>query len=232
MRSGIPSLPTKGVRPMLPESNSTGEPFAKPWRTLRSQLRNSSAFFAPWSSVSRCLRKIGNSSITRRTGLSWAAHSWKRRSPCRRQVPASNPARNFNSKSWALIASMFSMKRLIALATRDERARTGCVALAMAAIKSSGELAPSTSANRNTHPWVSRRRPSSWAMLVLPMRRCPVSRMWLPSRTRLSRTFSSASRSKKSSPLTQRPVADFMDKLHANGMPNRKAQQNRCQRRC
>ena len=47
-------------------------------------------------------------------------------------------------------------------------------------------------------------------MLVFPIRRCPVSRMWLPARTRASRTRNSDSRSTKSSPLTQRPVASLM----------------------
>ena len=42
------------------------------------------------------------------------------------------------------------------------------------------------------------------------MRRCPLRSTWLRSRTRDSNTCSSGSRSKKSSPLTQRPADDFM----------------------
>ena len=55
-----------------------------------------------------------------------------------------------------------------------------------------------------------RRRPSSRAMLVFPILRCPVKRMWLRFRTWDSRTRSSGSRSKKSSPLTQRPAVGLM----------------------
>ena len=77
-------------------------------------------------------------------------------------------------------------------------------------ITSSGQTAPSTSVKRKTHPWASIRRPSSRAMLVFPIRRCPVSRMWLPARTRASRIRNSDSRSMKSVPLTQRPVASLM----------------------
>ena len=51
---------------------------------------------------------------------------------------------------------------------------------------------------------------SSRAMLVLPMRRCPVSNTWLWSRSNVVSTCNSRSRPKKSSPLTHRPVADFM----------------------
>ena len=44
----------------------------------------------------------------------------------------------------------------------------------------------------------------------MPMRRCPLRSTWLRSRTRGSNARRSGSRSKKSSPLTQRPVDDFM----------------------
>ena len=43
--------------------------------------------------------------------------------------------------------------------------------------------------------------------LVLPIRRCAVSRVWVPSRTRSVSASSSASRSKKRSPSTQFPPA-------------------------
>ena len=61
--------------------------------------------------------------------------------------------------------------------------RMGYVSFAMVATASSAQVEPSTSAKRKIHPSPSRRRPSSLAMLVLPILRCPVNSRWLRSRT-------------------------------------------------
>ena len=102
-----------------------------------------------------------------------------------------------------------AIHRRILPKVRETSGRIGWAASAIYAITSSGQVAPWTSVNKKTHPRDSSRWPSSCATLVLPIRRCPVSSTWLPSRTRDSSTSSSASRLKKSSPLTQRLVEDF-----------------------
>ena len=58
-------------------------------------------------------------------------------------------------------------------------------------------------------PSAFRRRSSSRTKLVLPIRRCAVSNVWVPFRTRSVSTSSSASRSKKRSPSTQFDPAFF-----------------------
>ena len=184
-------------------------------RTPRNQLRNSSTRAAPSSPRSTRLRNIGNSSMTRRTGCLCAAQCWSNSSPWCRQFPAFRSARNLTRKSCAPISSTLTTKRFIVLPKRDMIGRTGCTACAISAMASSAQVAPSTSAKRKTQPAASSRRPSSRATLVFPMRRCPVNNTWLPSRTRLSSICNSASRSKKSSPLTQRPVDDLMSSLYS-----------------
>ena len=198
---------------MLPDTMRTGESQSIPCNTPRSQLRNVSTRVAPSAARSIRLRKIGSSSITRRTRRSCWAQPRSSRSPWSRQFPAFNPARIFKRTSCTLTSSTAPTARRDALAARlrsDRIGRTGYAARAMSAITSSGQVASSTSVNSVTHPpALVSRRPSSRMMLVLPMRRWPVSSTWLPSRTRCSRMRSSRSRSKKSSPLTQRPVEDF-----------------------
>ena len=196
---------------MLPETIKLRDPPPTACSAPRSQLRNSSTRCPPPCSRSIRLRKIGNSSRTSSTGLSCVAHSPSSCPPKVRQLPASSPARILTPKSCALTSSTLSLIQWrIPVASLDEIDRTGCTASARLLTTSSAQIAPSISAKRKTQPLRSSRPPSSRAMLVLPMRRCPVSSTWLRSRTRASKTCNSRSRPKKSSPLTQRPVDDLI----------------------
>ena len=69
-------------------------------------------------------------------------------------------------------------------------------------------------------------------MLVFPIRRCPVSKTWLPLRTRASSTCNSDSRSKKSSPLTQRPVDDRIRPLFSTNLSYNDLKSFFCQPYC
>ena len=180
----------------------------------RSQLRNSSTRSAWPSRPCMRFRKIGSSSITRSTGLPCAAHSASSRSPCRCQLPPSRPPRIFTLKSPAPISSKFAVTNsFMDAANRNAIGRTRCTALAIPATASSAHNAPSTSTKKKIQPSFSSRRPSSCRMLVLPMRRWPLSSTWFPSRIFVASISISASRSKKSSPLTQRPVEDLIGTL-------------------
>ena len=87
---------------------------------------------------------------------------------------------------------------------RPQAGRTGFVWSPISAIASGGSLAASRSTKTTSNSPVSaKRRCSSRTMLVFPIRRCAVRRVWVPSRTRSSSASSSFSRSKKFSPSTQ-----------------------------
>ena len=84
-------------------------------------------------------------------------------------------------------------------ACRSDRDRTAISTTASAAVGAS-----STSTNTvRKRPSSFSRRSNSRTRLVLPIRRCAVSSVWWPLRTRSVSAASSASRSKKRSPSTQ-----------------------------
>ena len=162
----------------------------------------------PPSFSSRSTR-IGSSSIASTTGRSLAARAEKTPSPFRRQFPASTPARSFTRASATANSSTRSPTPCRTLANRDPIRRqapsTDFASAPTVAMASAASAASSRSTKTvSKFPSAARRRSSSRTRLVLPIRRCAVSRVWVPSRTRSASASSSISRSKnRSGPSTQ-----------------------------
>ena len=152
--------------------------------------------------------RIGNSSMARTTGRSLTARAANTASPLCGQFPASIPARSFtlmsaranSSNRSPTSCSTFAKPSLI----RSQAPCSGLACTPISATASAGSIAASRSTKTvSISPVSASRCNSSRTRLVLPMRRCAVSKVWVPSRTRSSSASNSASRSKNRSPSTQ-----------------------------
>ena len=181
---------------------------------FRSQLRKASAARIPSGAMpspaplrSRSTR-IGSSSIASTTARSFSAKAANTSSPLRRQLPASIPARSFTRTSGTLNSSIRppAPRKKLSKAAKIRRHAPckGSEPAPISAIASAAVSAPSTSTKTvSNSPPSSSRRSSSRTRLVLPMRRCAVTRVWIRSRTRSASAARSVSRSKNLSPSTQ-----------------------------
>ena len=173
-----------------------------------------------WSApLSSRLTRIGSSSIASTTGRSLSARAAKTSSPFCRQFPASIPARSLTCTSATDTESTRSPTSLRVLANPDfircQAPCTGRDRAPISAMASAGAAASSKSTKTVwKRPSSSSRRSSSRTRLVLPIRRCAVSRVWVPSLTRSARASSSASRLKNRSPSTQLAPA-FLSTIRA-----------------
>ena len=168
-----------------------------------------------WSwSLSIRLTRIGSSSSASTTGRSFPARAAQISSPFWRQLPRSIPARSFTRTSPAESVSTRSSspcRKLAKLTLMRSHAPRASRDAAPISTMASAAVATSSRSTKTVSkcPSARRRRSSSRTRLVLPIRRCAVSNVWVPSRTRALSTSSSRSRSKKRSPSTQFDPAFF-----------------------
>ena len=186
-----PACSSSGSRPTLPDRIIEIRP-RWVWPFLRSQLRKASVapvpsgVTTPKSSLNILFTRIGSSSIARMTGRPLAASAAKTSSPLRGQFPASIPPRSFTLRSATDNSSIRPPAALRkfpkSAAIRSHAPRSGLACTPISAIASAGSAAASRSTKTVSNSPVSpSRRNNSRTRLVLPMRRCAVSRVWVPS---------------------------------------------------